>query len=242
MFQRWLQENDFRYSILHFGINELTSRSYVSYSKLKGELKDREIESNQHKILRKKKQKLTGDFGKLLVKREQALSQYQKTFRIIEDQIITVNQSINSSSREKRSALEKEHRQLIAKQKRLTTNHEKKKNTLNAKISKLTGILEKVKQDLLETKEKVSRLAQLEKEGYHRLDTRRKAFYDAIRISCRNIFFTLLGDFRPRYNNYRDDHVLLRELTRSTGVLIKRKNCLDIYLKPAMHFQPKTKK
>jgi len=246
MFQRWLQENDFRYSILHVGINELTSRSYMSYRELKTELEDRNVESDQHKSLKKKKQKLTGEFGKLLVSREQDLVRYKKAYRLIEDQIVTLNKSINNSPgtdpTKKTCRFGEEHRQLIAKQKRLTTNHEKKQKTVNTKITKLTETLDQVEQKLLETKEKVSRLELLEKEGYKRLDTRRKAFYDAIRISCRNIFFTLLGDFRPRYNNYRDDHVLLRELTRSPGVLVKRKTTIEIYLKPAMHYQPKTKK
>ena len=61
-------------------------------------------------------------------------------------------------------------------------------------------------------------LEALIEEQYRRLDARRKAFMDAIRLSCRNIFFCLLDIFRPMDNNYRDDHVVLRELTRSMGL------------------------
>ena len=40
---RWLQENDFSYLINHFGIDELTSRAYESYSSIEAELTDRQV-------------------------------------------------------------------------------------------------------------------------------------------------------------------------------------------------------
>ncbi|MBA7698563.1 hypothetical protein ES703_107241 [subsurface metagenome] len=45
--------------------------------------------------------------------------------------------------------------------------------------------------------------------------------------------------FRPLYNNYRDDHVILRALTRSLGIIEKRDGVVNIQLLPAMEFQPK---
>ena len=65
---------------------------------------------------------------------------------------------------------------------------------------------------------------------------RRKAFMDAIRLSSRNIFYCLMDIFRPLYNNYRDDHVILRELTRSLGIIEKREVVINIQLLPAMEF------
>ena len=79
-------------------------------------------------------------------------------------------------------------------------------------------------------------------EQYLRLDTRRKAFMDAIRISCRNIFCKLAMEFRPRYNNYRDDHFIVRELTRSSGIIERRDGMAKIHLLPTMQFPPDTRK
>jgi len=86
-----------------------------------------------------------------------------------------------------------------------------------------------------------SRLKALIEEQYLRLDTRRKAFMDAIRISCRGIFFKLAMEFRPLYNNYRDDHFIVRELTRASGIIEKRDGIVNILLIPTMEFQPATR-
>ena len=45
--------------------------------------------------------------------------------------------------------------------------------------------------------------------------------------------------FRPLYNNYRDDYVILHELTRLLGIIEKRDGVVNIQLMPAMEFQPK---
>ena len=83
-----------------------------------------------------------------------------------------------------------------------------------------------------------SRLQALIDEQYMRLDTRRKAVMDAIRISCRNIFCKLAMEFRPLYNNYRDDHVIVRELTRASGIIEQREGIAHILFMPTMEFQP----
>ena len=43
------------------------------------------------------------------------------------------------------------------------------------------------------------------------------------------------------YNNYRDDHFILRELTRSPGIIRKREGIAHVLLMPAMQFQPATR-
>jgi len=49
-------------------------------------------------------------------------------------------------------------------------------------------------------------------------------------------------EFRPLYNNYRDDHFIVRELTRSPGIIRKRDGIAHVLLMPSMQFQPATKK
>jgi len=63
---------------------------------------------------------------------------------------------------------------------------------------------------------------------------------DAIRISSRNIFCKLTMEFRPLYNN-RDDHFIVRELTRSSGIVHKRDGIAHVLLMPTMQFQPATR-
>lgn len=42
MFSRWIQENDFKYLIKHFGINEITSYRWFSYKELENKIEDKQ--------------------------------------------------------------------------------------------------------------------------------------------------------------------------------------------------------
>ncbi|GAH19511.1 unnamed protein product [marine sediment metagenome] len=66
------------------------------------------------------------------------------------------------------------------------------------------------------------------KEKRQELEKLEKSFMDAIRLSSLNIFYCLMDIFRPLYNNYRDDHVILRELTRAMGIIEKRDGVINI--------------
>ena len=44
------------------------------------------------------------------------------------------------------------------------------------------------------------------------------------------------------YDNYRDDHFIVRELTRSSGIIQKRDGIAHILLMPTMEFQPTTRR
>jgi len=67
-----------------------------------------------------------------------------------------------------------------------------------------------------------SRLELLIRQNYRQLDTRCKELMDALKITARNVFRRLLEVFRPLYDNYRDDHLLLRLLTRCSGIVRRR--------------------
>ena len=51
MLNRWVQENDFKYMIEHFGLNEITSYKYYSYSDIKNILKEKEFKEDIQKLL-----------------------------------------------------------------------------------------------------------------------------------------------------------------------------------------------
>ena len=72
IFTRWIQENDFKFLVTHFGINEITSYKAISYDGLLSKIKDKDVQSGKYKALLKKQQELKKIFGALLSKEKQA--------------------------------------------------------------------------------------------------------------------------------------------------------------------------
>ncbi|MDP6736578.1 MAG: hypothetical protein QF732_08780 [Nitrospinaceae bacterium] len=263
IFSRWIQENDFSYLIEHFGIDELTTRGYQSYSSVAEELNDRQIRSREYRELVKNKQKLEAAISRLLLKQKKHESKIKKKRREGESKLKSVQQECEDlesrlerySRWETEKAHQKSYKQLKAKSKKckkmLETLGKKlgkeeetggqKRQEMETEINTKTLELEKVEQCMMETVAEESRLQALIDEQYIRLEMRGKAFMDVIRLSCRNIFYCLMDVFRPLYENYRDDHVVLRELTRSIGIVEKREGMIRIQLMPAIEFQPKVK-
>jgi hypothetical protein len=48
----------------------------------------------------------------------------------------------------------------------------------------------------------------------------RKYLMDVIKITARNIFCEIFEPFKRAYDNFRDDHVWFRHLSRSGGVIV----------------------
>ena len=53
MFNRWLQENDFKYLDTHFGINEITAYGSISYNELSQSIEDKQMKNGEYKALEK---------------------------------------------------------------------------------------------------------------------------------------------------------------------------------------------
>lgn len=249
MFNRWIQENDFSYLIHHYGINELTTRGQHSYSSLEGDLKDRQVRSREYRALLQEKRKLETAISRLLLKQKNHEKQMKKKREQGERKRESVQQEYRDSERQLEiyhgSATDEEnhgaYKELKAKSKqcgkrletllsRLRKEEEasrKKGKELEAEISEKTREVEELEKRILETVTEESRLQALIEEQYLRLEMRGKAYMDAIRLSSRNIFYCLMEIFRPMYNNYRDDHVILRELTRSMGIIQKRDGMIE---------------
>lgn len=92
------------------------------------------------------------------------------------------------------------------------------------------------------TTKEVSKIDDLIEQGYQKLDTDTKSFMDAIKVLARNIFYISFQSFKEKYDNYRDDHVLFRHWTRSSGYIQPIENAIRIWLTPQMEYQPKMKK
>ena len=262
MFSRWLQENDFWYLDTHFGVNELTSRAHRRYDVLATQLTDRQVESRQHKEVMQEKRKVESKLARLLLKQEKQQMQAEKKrkaveqnrecleaeCRELEEQLAAAPAGGGSSDkryqeiRGKRQQSERALKRISAKAVKEQETAKKKREELQEEIREKKRELEEAEEKLLETIREESRLQALIEEQYFCLDARRKAFMDAIRLSCRNIFYRLLDIFKPMYNNYRDDHVILRQLTRSMGIVEKQDGQVIVQLLPAMEFSPKMRR
>ena len=64
---------------------------------------------------------------------------------------------------------------------------------------------------------KESRLLLLTEGDYRFLGTRKKSMMDALRVAASNMFRNIQEQFRVILNDFRDDHVLVRMLSRCPG-------------------------
>ena len=71
MFNRWTQENDFKYLDEHCGINQITSYSSVAYERLKDQVEQKQIKSGEYKALEQKSAQLKNQLSKLLLSQHQ---------------------------------------------------------------------------------------------------------------------------------------------------------------------------
>ena len=70
----------------------------------------------------------------------------------------------------------------------------------------------------------------------------RKKEVTRVRITARNIFCLLADKFRPLYNNYRNDHRILRKLLQANGFIKYQNGSLVIELLTARNYQPAQRK
>ena len=66
---RWLQENDFKYMIQHFGLNEITSYKSDTYSSLEGKLVEKKIYSDEYKYFSKGEKVVQNQLKKILLEK-----------------------------------------------------------------------------------------------------------------------------------------------------------------------------
>ena len=97
------------------------------------------------------------------------------------------------------------------------TNAVKRREKLTAAIANAEEAALKMQTELAETLKYTSKLETLIEQNRQSLDLRAKAVFDALRIVSANMFGTLARRFRPIFDNHRNDHVILRHLTRADG-------------------------
>jgi len=138
-------------------------------------------------------------------------------------------------------ALQKERQMLRADLKRLLFHehqHPGKSLSRQKKIKELSLQDESLTQRIGQTQQEVSRLEHLIEENYQRLDVSSKKVMDALKLIARNAFYEALVPFKEKYNNYRDDHVIFRNLTHAHGVMIRSETQVEVQLFPTAHYPP----
>ena len=240
MFQRWLQENDFKYLDKHFGINQITSYQSIEYEKLKGQVEDREVKSAARKTLDLRLKKETDQLKRNLLAEEQALRahQHRAQKRKDLDGAIAHPDLIGTADTPQHKALNRQVALLKASDQRYQTTRVERRKSIDKGHQEIEG----VQAQIAETQAKESRLETMIQDQMVRMDGQCKRLMDVLRITARNLFYKALQPFKKAYDNYRDDHDHFRKLTQSPGVLEVRAEQIVIHLLPRTNYGGELKK
>lgn len=233
MFQRWLQENDFKYLDKHFGINQITSYRVIEYDQLRDQVKDRQIKSGQRKLLERRRQKVRQQQARLLLIQEQAdHRQRQRAQRAAELKATAPRDPVSGS--EPPSAGAQELKTIQAAQDRHTASSQ----TRGQQIQQLSLTLSQVDREVAAATQTESRLESLIAAQMVRMEPHSKRLLDALRIIARNLFYQAIQPFKKAYDNFRDDHDYFRKLSQSPGVLEFGKQEVVVHLMPVTNYAP----
>ena len=250
MFNRWVQEGDFSYENRHFGIQELTSRKTNTYADLEDTLEDREVDSRAYKKADGEKASIQSKLGRVLTKLSRmpnpspdAMKARIKRFK---DRAFKLEAELAAIDPQKESIglLEKIGNKIkkVMKTKNQTERQEKeitRRRELEKEIAQIKSALEEHEEIMAALPRKESRLEAMIDEGKVKPEMGRKALVDSVRVTSRNVFCEAHGILRPIYDNYREDHVTLRQLTQSSGVITQTADgTVNVYLTPQLDRQP----
>jgi hypothetical protein len=228
MFNRWLQENDFKYLDKHFGINQITSYGVTGYEELRQEVEDRQVRSAEAKALGEQKRQLRAQQSRLLLL--QAKGEHQAAPR---------QQRIDEL--EKKAAGDERNKELTRLRQGLS-RWESTRSARQEQIQKLSQELAELEAKAQQIQQTESRLVRLIEEKMVRLDPEKKRLMDSLRVIARNIFYKAIQPFKKAYNNYRDDHDQFRQLTQSSGVLAVHPDQILVHLMPRVNYPPQLRR
>lgn len=231
IFQRWLQENDFKYLDKHFGINQITSYRSIEYEKLKGQVQDREVKSAARKALDLSLKKETEKLKRNLLAEEQALQAHQRRagkIKELEEQSAREGSPDTPPNR----ALSRQGTVLQATQERSEKARVERRKSIGENHQRIAALQEQ----RAGTQAEESRLEAQIRNEMVRMDGQSKRLLDGLRITARNLFYQALQPFKKAYDNYRDDHDHFRKLTQSSGVLEVSAQQILIHLLPRTNY------
>ncbi len=211
MFNRWLQENDFKYLDAHYGINQLTSYASTTYGENVGQFEDRTVESAEHRKAASALRQAEARLARALL----AVRKAERARDRAESQIELLGARIANAA----ERADEENRGRLAKARAELARARKKIAGLTEKAEEQERQADRLREELESTLRDASRLETLLQQNYQLLDIKAKATFDALRIAAANMFASLVANFRPVYKNYRNDHAMLRMITRADGFI-----------------------
>jgi hypothetical protein len=241
MFNRWVQENDFKYLDKHFGIKQITSYDTIKYSQLREVLDDKEVLNSEYKALTVERRKAETKLKNILHRKhviEKNKHQAYSDLKPIEEAIKRCDTSHTKKCQKgckELKDLKRKRRQIKAKLGRW------EKVDIATKVETLDEKIAMINEFISETGKDQSKLDVLIEKEYKRLDTRKKKLMDVIKIFARNIFYDTFEPFKKQYDNYRDDHDYFRNLSQADGFMKIENDIVEIYLQPTAYLQPKTR-
>ena len=242
MFNRWIQENDFKYLNKHFGINQLTSYRSTPYEQLRDELTDRQVPNRAYvekvKIARQLEARQA---RQLLAADRDQRDQSARQLRLEQIQSAIANRAAPESNTLP-AATTAEERKELARLHNATKRHHKYRDERNLKIENLHQLLLQNEEEKSALEKQVSRIDQLIHQEMVRMDLGNKTLMDAIKITARNLFYRFFAPFKAAYDNYRDDHDHYRQLTQCDGVLRWTGSEIEVHLVPQVNYPPKLRK
>ena len=231
MFQRWLQENDFKYLDKHFGINQITSYRSIEYEQLKGQVEDRKVKSAARKAFDLSLKKDTEALKRNLLAEEQALQAHQRRAHQRQELEETSTQDAGAGTpgplrlSRRRAALK------TADQRYELSRVERRKS-----IDQCHQRIVEIQVQIDGTQAKESRLEAMIQAQMVKMDGQGKRLMDVLKITARNLFYQALQPFKKAYDNFRDDHDHFRNLTQSPGVLEVSADQIVVHLLPRTNY------
>ncbi len=240
--RRWLQENDFAF-LIKLGINEITSYKYCSYESIADKLEDRDIKNKERAKLSAKRILKRNKLGALYVKINEIMDKKNDWLPQIEKSVEELTFKIELRKRNKTpySNMQKERTKLKQKISAFNKKYEKDLVKYNLLIENLKTEINILGEQISSFPAEVSRLEELIKNKFKKLNFLPKTILDCVKTIARNIIYKLLSYFRPIYNNYRNDIVLLQELINASGTIVESKSDIKILLHPTRNYDKKTK-
>ncbi len=240
MLNRWVQENGFKYLRSHFGLDQITSYQYDEYQDIACTINDKNTESAKYKSITKEMKKVRGKLKTSLNKKHEYDFKYD------------VYQDIAVALEGKSELYDKDFVEEISKSfvKKENKKNDKKINKKQKKIYRLIieDILNKTEEySILINQRKsveryVSKTEELSASGAQKLNTQQKQLMDVIKIIAHNIFYLKFKEFKEQYNNYRDDHMIFREISRADAILTQKEDYTELAIIPKMNIPPQIEK
>jgi hypothetical protein len=233
MFHRWIQQKDFKYLDKHFGINQLTSYRVIEYEKLQKQLTDREQHSGRYKAPRQQQRQWQNQQARLLVVHEQCEHKAPRR----EQELAELERRYAAS--DAGTAAAATVRQQMDRFKRAQGNHQQRRAPREKQIQDWSQKLSALEIELTAAAGKVSPVKALIEADMVPMEPSCKRLMDTLKIMARNAFYTALAPFKRAYNNYRDDHDYLRQLTQANGVLEVGPEAITVHLMPKTNYPPR---